>query len=188
LSRRKHLRASSDSAYATPAAIDEQSSTAGLRAIAVWEAAKGLLVLLLGLGLLLLLHQDVEKAAEDLLLHLHLNPDRRISHALLHAASRVTDAGLWAMVAAAVAYAGVRFTEAWGLWHRRVWAEWFALLSGALYLPWEIVKLVERTNGLHLALFAGNLVILAYMATIRFKARRSVPRIVSEPAPDPVAG
>jgi uncharacterized membrane protein (DUF2068 family) len=146
-----------------------------LRAIAVFEAAKGLLVLLLGLGLLALLHKDVESAAENLLLHLHVNPDRRLSHAFLNAASHVTDARLWGMAAAALAYASVRWTEAWGLWHRRVWAEWFALLSGALYVPWEIVKIVEHPNGLHAAVFAGNLAIVAYMAYVRFNACRPVP-------------
>jgi uncharacterized membrane protein (DUF2068 family) len=102
----------------------------------------------------------------------------------------MTDAGLWGIAAAAMAYAAVRFTEAWGLWHRRVWAEWFALLSGALYLPWEIVKLVEHPNRLHAAVFLGNLAILAYMACVRFRDARLGPRsrIVRTPASDPVAG
>jgi uncharacterized membrane protein (DUF2068 family) len=172
-----------------PAALDERTSTAGLRAVAVFEAAKGLILLLLGLGLLALLHKDVESAAEGLLLHLHINPDRRLSHAFLDAASRVTDARLWGMAAAAIAYTSVRFTEAWGLWHKRVWAEWFALLSGALYLPWEIVKLVEHPNGIHATVFVGNLVIVGYMAYIRCKACRTVAQeVMREPSTDAVVG
>jgi uncharacterized membrane protein (DUF2068 family) len=160
-----------------------------LRAIAIFEGAKGLLVLLLGLGLLSLIHKDVECAAEGLLAHLHINPDRRLSHAFLHAAANVTDAGLWGMAGAALAYWVVRFTEAWGLWHKRVWAEWFALLSGALYLPWEIVKLAERPNVLHAAVFAGNLAIVAYMAYVRLKAARPVAQVVGGgPSVDPVIG
>jgi uncharacterized membrane protein (DUF2068 family) len=153
-----------------PEAVDERTSAAGLRAVAVFEAAKGTIVLLLGLGLLALLHKDVESFAEGLLAHLHINPDRRLSHAVLHAASRVTDGQLWGIAAAAVAYTSVRYAEAWGLWHRRVWAEWFALLSGALYLPWEIVKLIERPNLLHGSVFAGNLAIVVYMLCIRARA------------------
>src|SRR5690348_2277484 len=105
----------------------------GLRAIAMFEAAKGLAVLLLAFGMLGLLHSNVEATANALLADLHVNPDRRVSHALLHAASRVTDARLWGIAAGAVAYTCIRFTEAWGLWRRRTWAEWFALLSGAMY-------------------------------------------------------
>jgi uncharacterized membrane protein (DUF2068 family) len=155
-----------------PAAMDERTSAAGLRAIAVFEATKGILVLALGLGLLGLLHKDVENAVENLLIHLHFNPDRRLSQAILNAASRVTDKQLWGVAAAAAVYATVRFTESWGLWHRRVWAEWFALLSGALYLPLEIVKLIERPNRIHIAVFAVNVAIVLYMLYIRVDACR----------------
>ncbi|HWR52540.1 MAG TPA: DUF2127 domain-containing protein [Bryobacteraceae bacterium] len=158
-----------------PEAVDKVASAAGLRAVAIFEALKGMVVLALGLGLLALLHKDVEQAAENVLLHLHINPDRRLSHAILDAASRVTDGRLWAVAGAATAYAGVRFTEAWGLWHRRVWAEWFALLSGALYLPWEILKIFERPNWLHVTLLTGNIAIVLYMLYIRLLACRRVP-------------
>jgi uncharacterized membrane protein (DUF2068 family) len=121
-----------------------RDGTTGLRAIAMFEAAKGLAVLMLGFGMLGLLHSDVEATAESLLVHLHVSPDRRVSHALIHAAAHMTAARLWGIVAGAVAYTCVRFTEAWGLWRRRTWAQWFALLSGAIYLPWEFVELVHR--------------------------------------------
>lgn len=58
-----------------PQAVDERASVGGLRALATFEAVKGVIVLLLGLGILGLLHKDVEAAAESLLLHLHINPD-----------------------------------------------------------------------------------------------------------------
>ncbi len=168
-----------------PQAVDERSSTAGLRAVATFEAVKGTVVLLLGLGLLALLHKDIESAAEGLLVHLHINPDRRLSHALLNAASHVTDARLWGIAGGAVAYAAVRFTESWGLWHRRVWAEWFALLSGALYLPFEIAKLVEKPNPLHAIVFLGNVVIVLYMMHVRFEACRALPCDEPEPSVGP---
>ena len=47
------------------------------------------------MGILGLLHKDVETAAESLLMHLHINPDRHLSHAFINAATRMTDAGLW---------------------------------------------------------------------------------------------
>jgi len=157
-----------------PQAVDQQASKAGLRTVATIEALKGIIVLLLGLALLGLIHKDAEDVAERFLEHLHINPDRRLAQVLLHTASHVTDARLWAIAAAAVIYAGVRFTEAWGLWNRRVWAEWFALLSGALYLPWELLKVVERPNWEHLGILAANLCILLYMIEIRIRACRTV--------------
>jgi len=77
-------------------------------------------------------------------------------------------------------YAGVRYTEAWGLWNRRVWAEWFALLCGALYLPWEIFKLLEVPNRLHLSVFLINIAIVLYILHIRIAAYRDLAREEAE--------
>jgi len=50
-----------------------------------------------------------------------------------------------------------------------VWAEWFALLSGTIYLPFEIVKVIERPNVLHFTILLGNLIIILYMGYIRLR-------------------
>lgn len=155
-----------------PQAIDTHSQPAALRAIAILEASKGTLVLLLELGLLTLVHKDIGEVAEHLVRMLHLNPDRQLSKAFIHAASQVTDRKLWAIAAAGLAYASVRYVEAYGLWNRRVWAEWFALLSGALYLPWELYEFGEKPTPIRAALLLGNLVIVIYMLMIRVQASR----------------
>ena len=156
-----------------PQAVDERSSPAGLRAVASFEALKGGVVLAVGV-VLLFTHQRAEDYAASLLYHLHIEPDRRLSHMLMDAAWKVSDARLWTIGAATVTYATVRFVEAWGLWNRRIWAEWFALLSGALYLPWEILRLVERVDWERLSVLLVNLVIVAYMLYIRIRACGSI--------------
>jgi uncharacterized membrane protein (DUF2068 family) len=154
-----------------PHAIDEHASAAGLRAVATFEAAKGIAVLLLGIALLAV-HKHVEPFTESLLFHLHIGFDRRLAHSLLNAATKITDARLWMIAAATMSYATVRFVEAWGLWHRRVWAEWFALLSGALYLPLEILKVAERADWERVAVLGVNIIVLLYMLEIRIRACR----------------
>ncbi len=151
-----------------PHAVDERSSRAGLRAVASFEALKGTAVLLLGITLLVV-HKHAEDFAASLLFHLHMDPDRRMAHVLMDTATRVTDARVLTIVAAALTYCTVRFVESWGLWNRRIWAEWFALLSGAMYLPWEILKLVERVDWERLGVLAVNVVIIAYMLYIRIR-------------------
>src|SRR5437870_871150 len=99
----------------------------GVRMFAIFEAAKGALVLLVGLGVLSLLHRDVQAIAERLVRSSHLNPASRYPHIFLDATSRVTDARLWALAAAAGLYSAIRGIEAYGLWKERRWAEWFAL-------------------------------------------------------------
>src|SRR5215813_2704130 len=154
-----------------PPSLDTTTPAAGLRTIAVLEAAKGGLVLLVGVGLLSLLHRDVGLMAAHLVQRIHLNPARRYPFIFLQAAARVTDAKLWALAGGAIAYAALRFIEAYGLWHRRVWAEWFALLSGGLYLPVELYEFVKRPTGLRLGIFLVNAAIVLYLLSCRFAAR-----------------
>ncbi|MGH9622781.1 MAG: DUF2127 domain-containing protein, partial [Bryobacteraceae bacterium] len=73
-------------------------------------------------------------------------------------------------------YASARFTEAWGLWHRRAWAEWFAIFSGFLYLPWEILAIVKRTDWETIAVLCINLVVILYMGGVRFLEMRKAKR------------
>ena len=54
-----------------------------LRTVAVFEAAKGALVLLVGFDLLSLVHHDIQQAAEHLLARTHLNPASRYPRILL---------------------------------------------------------------------------------------------------------
>ncbi len=153
-----------------PQAVDEHSSKAGLRAVATFEALKGIVVLALGIALLAV-HSHVQDVAENLLYHLHIDFDRRVGHMLLNAASTVNNARWWTIGAAIGTYSSVRFIEAWGLWNMRVWAEWFALLSGTMYLPWEILKLMERVDWDRVAVLVINLIIILYMLTIRIRER-----------------
>lgn len=151
-----------------PREIDARSSRLGLRAVASFEALKGIVVLALGVALLFV-HQHAEDYAVNLLFHLHIDLDRRVSHMLLDAATKLSDARLLTIALAAMTYSTVRFIEGWGLWNRRVWAEWFALLSGALYLPWEILKLVERVDWQRVAVLVINIGIILYMLYIRIR-------------------
>ena len=168
---------------APPAAIDERTSRAGLRAVATFEAAKGAGVLVLGI-FLLFMHTHAEDFISSLLFHLHIDPDRAVSHALLHAAQKLSDARLLTIAAAMLSYVTVRFVEAWGLWNRRVWAEWFALLSGTLYLPWECLKLAERVDWERAGVLAINIVIVLYMLYVRVVSCRPPKECRDEEAPE----
>jgi uncharacterized membrane protein (DUF2068 family) len=137
-----------------------------VRTIAVFEAAKGALVLLAGLGLLSLINRDVQEVAERIVRHSHLNPASHYPRIFLDAASRVTNTHLWFLAGAAAVYAIVRFVEAYGLWFERRWAEWFALVAGAIYVPVEIYELVHRATWVKAAVLTTNLAIVAYMAYV----------------------
>src|SRR5262249_6101586 len=94
---------------------------AGLRAVALFEAAKGTLVLVAGFGLFRLLHRDADVAADLLSRRLHLNPAKHHARVFLDLLYNLSSSKLWMLAALALTYSCVRFIEAYGLWHNRTW-------------------------------------------------------------------
>jgi uncharacterized membrane protein (DUF2068 family) len=155
-----------------PQALDQRASATGLRAVAILESAKGVLVVALAIAIIAL-RGHLEDYTEDLLYHLHIDFDHRFAHLLLDAASKLTGTRMLTVALISSVYATLRFVEAWGLWHRRVWAEWFAIVSGTIYLPWEILNVIERVTWLHVGLLVVNIAIIIYMLEMRVRALRS---------------
>ncbi len=120
----------------------------GLRTVAIVEALKGVLVVVAGFVFVEVIRRDVDlqDATLNLLYVLHIDPDRRISLALLHAAERMSDANLLYVVAIVLSYSSLRFVESYGLWRQRAWAEWLAIVSGAIYLPFELIALIRHPS------------------------------------------
>src|SRR5271165_3112624 len=150
-----------------------------LRAVAAFEFFKGIFVVLMGLCALALVHRDVWLYAESLLALLHISTDRRSAQLFLDFADSVTDARLWAAARIAFTYAALRFTEAYGLWKGRTWAEWVALVSGSLILPFEIRELLRGLTMLRCAVFVGNVAVVAYMLYVILANRRERQSAVS---------
>jgi uncharacterized membrane protein (DUF2068 family) len=138
-------------------------SFGALRTIAVFEATKGALVLVVGFGLHSLVHHDIEQAAEHLIAHTHLNPASRYPHIFIDVANKLTDTRLLLIAAGAGVYSLGRFIEAYGLWCGKRWAQWFAALSGAIYVPFELFELYERATWPSLGALMLNLAIVAFM-------------------------
>jgi uncharacterized membrane protein (DUF2068 family) len=134
-----------------------------LRAVASFEFAKGAFVLLIGLSAILLVHQDVWVIAESLLTLLHINTDRHFAQVFLDFADSITEARLWTAASVSFTYSALRFTEAYGLWKERVWAEWVAFTSGALLLPVEIHGLLRGVTVVRTLIFVGNIAVVLFM-------------------------
>jgi len=144
----------------------------GVRVIAGFEAAKGLLVLLAGFELLAFIHQDLHRAAEQLVRQFHLNPASRFPRNFLDLADHVNDGQLWLLAAFALLYAAVRFVEAFGLWRGSAWAQWFGMITGAMYIPIEVFELLRGVTWPKATVLVVNTVIAGYLASIVFHAKR----------------
>ena len=142
--------------------IDKMTRT--LKVVAVFEACKGLLVLLVGLAFFPLIHQNIQSVAEQLVGHMHLNPVKHIPGIFIEAAGSLTDGRMLLFAFLALLYSSMRFVEAYGLWFARRWAEWFALVSGSIYLPIEFYELSKGISWLKIIFVLINLLIVLYMA------------------------
>jgi len=144
----------------------------GLRAVALFEAAKGAVVLTAGIGALEFLGGDAQQVAEEFVSQFHLNPASGFPRIFLLVAQQATPAHLWMLAAGAAAYAAVRFVEAYGLWRQRLWAEWFAVISGGIYVPWELWEVGRGVTWPRLTLLSMNLFIVGYLAWVLRRNRK----------------
>jgi uncharacterized membrane protein (DUF2068 family) len=133
----------------------------GLKAIAGFEAAKGVVVLLLGAGVYGLHHVAH---------HLGVEHSREYAGVFVELFNSLGDRDILYVALLAFFYSVLRFVEAYGLWKEKSWAEWFAIFSGAIYLPFEVMKLMEGFAWWKVLITAVNIAVVAYL--IYFKSRR----------------
>ena len=135
---------------------DECSGDSVVRLIAAFEGLKGALVLAVGFALLGYIHADLQSFCEDLVRALHLNPARGVPRIFIASAGRIPDSHMQMLILGAALYAIIRFIEAFGLWHKRAWAELFALVSCAVYLPIEVYEISRGITSLRVILLLAN--------------------------------
>ncbi|MEI6654262.1 MAG: DUF2127 domain-containing protein [Verrucomicrobiota bacterium] len=143
-----------------------------LRTVAVFEAVKGVLVLAVGLGALHFLHKDAHRIAYEFISRVHLDPAHKYPRIFIALADHVTDGRLWFFASLAVVYAIFRFVEGYGLWKERAWAEWLALVSGALYLPIEVYEVCHKLSWVRVVALSANLAVVGVVAYVLIRKRQ----------------
>jgi uncharacterized membrane protein (DUF2068 family) len=149
----------------------------GIRTVALFEAFKGLIVLIAGFAILRIVHQDLQVIADQIVKHLHMNPARHYPRIFLDAVAGLSDARIRNLAAFAFFYSVVRFVEAYGLWHLKTWAEWFAILSGGIYIPIELIGIIRHATVIKGSIFALNLFIVLYLIYVRIFIRKLSPEL-----------
>lgn len=147
-----------------PGSIEHRARLQALRSVALVEFAKGAFVLVAAISLYWIDPSDV---ADAFLSFLHISPERHFARLLFSWADKLSNITFLHIIVLAGIYSGLRFAEAYGLWRARAWAEWIALVSGALYLPIEIRLLAHRVSLIHATVFLVNLAIVLFMFYLR---------------------
>ena len=128
----------------------------GLRAIAVFEATKGVIALAGAAALAAIGPDALQHELQTALARLGIVVQRG-SSALLDA---ITPQTVHIAVAVGLVYAGMRLLEAWGLWRHRAWASWLGCIGAAMYLPIELRELWRHPGWLPATVLAINLAVV----------------------------
>lgn len=145
----------------------------GLRAVSIFEAGKGVLVFSLALFLSTFVSRDLPGIIVEFRTRWNVDPSSHIPALAKMLMHDLTGSRLHFLIMLAAIYALMRFVEAYGLWFEKRWAEWFALVSGGVYLPVELYELAKGFSWLKTGLLAINLVIVGYMLILLIRGREA---------------
>jgi uncharacterized membrane protein (DUF2068 family) len=115
-------------------------------AIAVFKLFKGALLLLVGFGLLELMHADIATVFSRLLEFLHINADTRLVHALVLKVDALQPHSVLMAGLVSLGYAALLLAEGIGLWLEVSWAAYLTVVSTSALVPVEVYELIERVT------------------------------------------
>jgi uncharacterized membrane protein (DUF2068 family) len=134
-----------------------------IRLIGVFKLVKAAALVVVGVGLLELMHRDVAATLESWANTLGVDPN---GHHLGHLIARFgaleprdfEELGIGTLI-----YAAVFVTEGIGLFLRRVWAEYMTVIVTTSFVPLEVHELVEHGSIAKAIVIAVNLAAVAYL-------------------------
>ena len=65
----------------------------------------------------------------------------------------------------------LRWVEAGGIWFNQSWAQWLAVFSGFIYIPFEVNELIHRFSWLMVVILFINTLIVAYLLYVLYAKR-----------------
>jgi hypothetical protein len=166
-----------------PAILQEQRRVRYLKLIALFKIFQGLLLLLLGFSLLFLnsrphwLDQISDWTDDQILLH-HSRP----VHFLLSKLQDVLAGGgiLRATGLLSLFYCVVLFTEGFGVYFQKRWAEWLMIFATGALIPLEVRHLWYRPGLVALLILLANCFIVWFLYLV-LKREKTEPVVKEKP-------
>ncbi len=151
-----------------------KSKTGLLRWIAAFKLVKAVLMIVVGIGVLKLVHHNSEGTLDSLVSRFGIDPDRGFIDQAIGKIVRISPDRLKEAGFASFVYAGLFFTEGIGLWLRKRWAEWFTVIITLSLVPLEVYELHRHpTVGKVLVLLVNLAVVIYLVLCIRAKPQEA---------------
>jgi uncharacterized membrane protein (DUF2068 family) len=135
-----------------------------LRLIIIEKAFLGILAVMLSAGVLSLIHADLEALAIRLAIELNLKADNRF---MMLAMEQLVNTKVSTLIGVSVVgffYAGLNFTEAYGLAMRYRWAEYLTVFATGIFIPFEIHEVLKQPDVIRLGALIINVLIVVFLA------------------------
>ena len=142
---------------------DKTKGSSGLWLIAAFKLVKGLGLLILGIGVLNLLHKDVAAEMERWINLLRFDPQNHLIQKLLAKLGMVDDRKLKELSIGTFFYSGLLLTEGVGLALRQRWAAYVTIVTTASLLPLEIYEITNRISAGRIVLLLINIAVVVYL-------------------------
>jgi uncharacterized membrane protein (DUF2068 family) len=140
---------------------DERSTF--LMLIAAMKLLKGMLLILVGVGVMDLMHRDVQAVVTDWIGMLHLNPNGRFAHILLLRLSSLSDGKLEFFGCGMFFYSALFLIEGIGLATCRRWAEYMTIITTGVLLPLELYELFKKPTYVRVVVLLLNSAVVLYL-------------------------
>ena len=135
----------------------------GLWLIALFKLVKAALLLIVAIGALKLIHDDVAATVAGWVEAIRIDPDNRFIHSLFVKLAQIDDRKLEAISAGSFFYAALLTVEGIGLWMEKRWAEYLTVIMTASLIPLEVYEIVERRTATRVLLLAFNIGVVIYL-------------------------
>lgn len=141
--------------------------------IAAERSVRSILLIAAGIVAVVHLNADWGRTLSHLARDVGLDPRQNAIGHLISRAGALSAKKKAEYGAVAIAYGLLEGVEAYGLWRRRLWAEYLTIVATALLLIPEVDTLLKRVTVLKAAGFVLNLVIVIFLIIrVRRKGRR----------------
>jgi uncharacterized membrane protein (DUF2068 family) len=154
------------------AATTEHKSETMLLLIAGFKLFKGVMLVAVAIGALRMLHRDVSDFVLRWVDHLRVDPDNRFIHKIIVRSFGIEAKQLKEISAGTFFYSTILLTEGIGLLKRKHWAEWFTVISTAVFIPLEVYEIFHRFTWIRVAVLVVNLAIVWYLVD-RIRRRKA---------------
>jgi uncharacterized membrane protein (DUF2068 family) len=131
--------------------------------IGALKLGEALLFVLLGVGVIHVMHRDVGDELTRLFVALRFDPEGRFASLLIDKASNITPHQLKQITAAVFAHAFLDVLEGVGLILREIWAEFVTIAVSAFFLPFEFVALTHHVTWIRVAITVINVAVVVYL-------------------------